>query len=439
MLKELLQKLQITTLNEMQNAALEAIAQKNDVMVLSPTGSGKTLAFLLPIVEKLNHQIKGVQAIVVVPSRELAMQIDQVFRQLQSGYKITCCYGGHSTKVERSSLSDAPAIIVATPGRLAYHIRAGNFDVSSVKTLVLDEFDKSLELGFEEDMAEIVSSLFKLEQKVLTSATQLEDFPTFLELKQLKTLNFLNDAEAIPDLKTVILQSKSKEKFNILMDVLYRSKDGQSLVFCNHRDAVERITLMLADKGIVNGVYHGGLVQQDREKALFKFRNGTYNILVTTDLASRGLDIPEIETVIHYQIPHTLDAFVHRNGRTARMKASGKAFLLLSEEETVPTYLNEYEFTDAVVEEQEVILNPTTWVTFYIAGGKKDKLSKMDIAGLLYKKGDLSKDEVGLIAIYDQMSYVAVKRKKAREVLKKVAQEKIKGKRYKIGIEGASS
>lgn len=438
MLKELLQKLQITTLNEIQNAALEAIAQKNDVMVLSPTGSGKTLAFLLPLVQKLNRQIKGVQAIVVVPSRELAMQIDQVFRQLQSGYKITCCYGGHSTKVEKSSLSDAPVIIVATPGRLAYHIREGNFDVSSVKTLVLDEFDKSLELGFEEDMSEIVSSLFKLEQKVLTSATQLEDFPAFLQLQKLKTLNFLKDLEAIPDIKTVILQSKSKDKFNILMDVLYRNKDGQSLVFCNHRDAVERITLMLADKGIVNGVYHGGLVQQDREKALFKFRNGTYNILVTTDLASRGLDIPEIETVIHYQIPHTLDAFIHRNGRTARMKASGKAYLLLSEEETVPPYLKEYEFTDTVVEEREINLNPTGWVTFYIAGGKKDKLSKMDIAGLLYKKGDLAKDEVGLIAIYDQMSYVAVKRKKAREVLKKVSQEKIKGKRYKIGIEGAS-
>jgi ATP-independent RNA helicase DbpA len=435
MLKELLQKLQITTLNEMQNTALEAIAQKNDVMVLSPTGSGKTLAFLLPLVQKLNRQIKGVQAIVVVPSRELAMQIDQVFRQLQSGYKITCCYGGHSTKVEKSSLSDAPAIIVATPGRLAYHIREGNFDVSSVKILVLDEFDKSLELGFEEDMSEIVSSLFKLEQKVLTSATQLEDFPAFLQLQKLKTLNFLKDLEAIPDIKTVILQSKSKDKFNILMDVLYRNKDGQSLVFCNHRDAVERITLMLADKGIVNGVYHGGLVQQDREKALFKFRNGTYNILVTTDLASRGLDIPEIETVIHYQIPHTLDAFIHRNGRTARMKASGKAYLLLSEEETVPPYLKEYEFTDTVVEEREINLNPTGWVTFYIAGGKKDKLSKMDIAGLLYKKGDLAKDEVGLIAIYDQMSYVAVKRKKAREVLKKVSQEKIKGKRYKIGID----
>ncbi|WP_304064256.1 DEAD/DEAH box helicase [Pedobacter glucosidilyticus] len=435
MLEKLLQKLQITTLNEMQNAALEAIAQKNDVMVLSPTGSGKTLAFLLPIVEKLNHQIKGVQAIVVVPSRELAMQIDQVFRQLQSGYKITCCYGGHSTKVERGSLSAVPAIIVATPGRLAYHIRAGNFDVSSVKTLVLDEFDKSLELGFEDDMAEIVSSLFKLEQKVLTSATQLADFPAFLELQQLKTLNFLNDTEAIPDIKTVILQSKSKEKFNILMDVLYRSKEGQSLVFCNHRDAVERITLMLAERGIVNGVYHGGLVQQDREKALFKFRNGTYHILVTTDLASRGLDIPEIETVIHYQIPHTLDAFVHRNGRTARMKASGKAYLLLSEEETIPPYLKEYEFTDAIVETHEITLKATEWLTFYIAGGKKDKLSKIDIAGLLHKKGGLSKDEVGLIAVYDQMSYVAVKREKAKEVLKKVIQEKIKGKRYKMGID----
>lgn len=433
MLEKILERLNITELNEMQQAAFKAVNKRKDVVVLSPTGSGKTLAFLLPLVS-LFQEIKGVQALVVVPSRELAMQIEQVFKSLQSGFKITCCYGGHSARIETSSLSDAPAIIVGTPGRLAYHIRNGSFDIFTVKHLVLDEFDKSLEFGFEEDMSFIIHELFNIEQKILTSATVTEQFPHFINIRNPEIVDFLKNEANQPDLVTEVLQSKSKDKLKLLLNLLCNYPNEPTLVFCNHRDAVERINEMLKEHGIVNGVYHGGLEQLDREKALLKFRNGTSSILVTTDLASRGLDIPEIQHIIHYQIPHTEDIFTHRNGRTARMKASGKAHLLLSEEETIPVYLESYERKELELKDLK-LPEATPWVTLYIAAGKKDKLSKMDIAGLLYKKGNLDKNEVGIIAVYDHMSYVAVKRKKAKEVLKQVAQEKIKGRKYKIGID----
>jgi superfamily II DNA/RNA helicase len=435
MLAKVLERLKIDELNEMQNAAFESIGKDNDVVVLSPTGSGKTFAFLLPLLQKFNKDAKGVQSLVIVPSRELAQQIEQVFKSMQSGYKITCCYGGHSTKIETSSLgSYAPAIIVGTPGRLAYHIRNGNFDVSTVKYLVLDEFDKSLEFGFEEEMSFIVGELFKLEQKVLTSATAMEEYPPFIGLKNPEVLNFLTLEAAQPILTTAVVQSKTKDKLDVLLKLLCLYPNESTLVFCNHRDAVDRITEMLYDKGIINGVYHGGLQQPEREKALLKFRNGTFSVLVTTDLASRGLDIPEIQHVIHYQIPHTEDAFIHRNGRTARMKAEGKAYLLLSEDERVPTYLPTYE-TVELAEESAQLPPLTSWVTFFIAAGKKDKINKMDIAGLFYKKANLQKDDLGIIEVYDHMSYVAVNRKKARTALKSVSNEKVKGRKYKMGID----
>ncbi len=418
----------------MQEAAVKGIEGEEDVVLLSPTGSGKTFAFLLPLFLKFKKEKKGVQTLVIVPSRELAMQIEQVFKSLQSGYKITCCYGGHSAKIEKSSLSEAPAIIVGTPGRLAYHIRNNSFDVATVNYLVLDEFDKSLEFGFEEDMSFIIRELHNVEQMILTSATAMEEFPEFLGLKSHQVINFLEEQTHKPALVTEVVRSKTKDKLDLLLNMLCAHPNEPTLVFCNHRDAVERITDMLYDKGILNGLYHGGLEQQDREKALLKFRNGTTSVLVTTDLASRGLDIPEIQHVIHYQIPFTEDSFIHRNGRTARMKAEGKAHLLLSEEETVPVYLKE--FVESTAEYTEGQLPPfTPWVTFFIAAGKKDKINKMDIAGLFYKKANLTKEDLGVIEVFDHMSYVAVKRMKSREVLKSLANEKIKGKKYRIGID----
>lgn len=430
----LLKQLNIKALNPMQLATDKAIQTGKDVMVLSSTGSGKTLAFFIPLLYKLKKDLKKVQILVIVPSRELALQIEQVFRSLQSGFKVSCIYGGHSTKTEAQSLSETPSIIIGTPGKISYHIRNENFDPTSVEFLILDEFDKSLEMGFQVEMEFIIQSLTKLKQKILTSATKMEELPNFAKLDNLTYVNFLKDEGNSPQLALKVLHSKSKEKLKLLMQVVSEFPKGPTLIFCNHREAAERVSDILWNKGMSNGIYHGGMDQPDREKALVKFRNGTFSVLVTTDLASRGLDIPDVQQVIHYQIPFTEESFTHRNGRTARMKATGKAYLLLADEEYKPDYVKEKTIEVDVVEDFKMF-DPSDWNTIYIAAGKKDKINKIDVVGLLYKKANLQKEDIGLIEVFDHMSYVAVKRVKVNGTLLLIKPEKIKGRKYKIGVD----
>ena len=431
---QLLKGLNISQLNEMQLTAQKAIASEKDVMILSPTGSGKTVAFLLPLIQYLKKELKQVQVLVIVPSRELALQIEQVFRKFQSGFKVSCIYGGHSTKTESLSLSETPSVIIGTPGKISYHIRKENFDPTEVNYLVLDEFDKSLEMGFQDEMEYIIQNLSKVKQKILTSATKMEEIPLFADVNNLAMVDFLKDKSQQPELALRVLHTPSKDKLKLLMQVVSEYPDGPTLIFCNHREAAQRVSDLLWDKGMSNGIYHGGMDQPDREKALVKFRNGTHAVLVTTDLASRGLDIPDVQQVIHYQIPFTEESFTHRNGRTARMKASGKAYLLLADDEYCPAYI-EQEVEEVGEISEFKLFDASKWATIYIAAGKKDKVNKVDVVGLLYKKGELQKEDIGLIEVFDHMSYVAIQRNKINNLLKLLKDEKIKGRKYKLGID----
>lgn len=431
---QFLERLNITALNEMQLSTENAIDSGKDVMVLSATGSGKTLAFFLPLVTKLKKDLKKVQILVIVPSRELALQIEQVFRSLQSGFKVSCIYGGHSTKTEQQSLSETPSVIIGTPGKISYHIRNENIDPTEVEFLVLDEFDKSLELGFQDEMELIIEGLSGLKQKILTSATKMDELPNFASVDNLAVVDYLKDQSTKPELALKVLYTPSKDKLKLLMQVVAEHPEGPTLIFCNHREAADRVSDLLWDKGMSNGIYHGGMDQPDREKALVKFRNGTHQVLVTTDLASRGLDIPDVQQVIHYQIPFTQESFTHRNGRTARMKASGKAYLLLSDEEYKPAYITE-EVEEVIVTEEFKMFDASPWATLYLAAGKKDKVNKIDIVGLLYKKANLQKEDIGLIEVFDHMAYVAVNRKKINSVVQLLKTEKIKGRKYKLGVD----
>lgn len=435
MLNTVLQKLNIAALNNMQIAAIAAIEKKRDVLLLSPTGSGKTLAFLLPLLDFISLKTKGVQVLILVPSRELGLQIEQVFKQMDTGFKVNCCYGGHPVKTEKNNLIQPPAVLIGTPGRIAYHVRNESFDVQTVKVLVLDEFDKSLEFGFETDMTFIIQSLRNLQKNVLTSATKMEILPPFTGIKNIFEVNFLKDIEQKPALKLKTVLADGQDKLATLFNLICKTENKTSLVFCNHRDAVERISELLYDREIAHGIFHGGMDQPDREKSLIKFRNGSYHILVTTDLASRGLDIPETAFVIHYQLPNSLDAYTHRNGRTARMKADGTAYLILGGNETLPKFIIEEPEIEKLSENLP-LPKPTDWVTFYVAAGKKDKVNKVDIVGLLLQKGKLEKAELGLIEVADHVSYAAVNRKKLPELLRLLKDEKIKGKKFRMGLDG---
>jgi len=431
--EEVLEKLKIGALNDMQQAAVQVGANGRDLVLLSPTGSGKTLAFLLSVLHRLDAGYKGTQALVIVPSRELALQVTQVFRQMGTGFKVSCCYGGHPVRTELRSFEQPPVLLVGTPGRIAYHLEAGNFDESGIRTLVLDEFDKALELGFQEDMSYVIRMLRSLKQRILTSATAMEEIPAFAGMHDPEEVNFLDSEEAIPDLrlKKVSLPA-AEQKPEALLQLICKIGTEPVLVFCNHRETVDRISGFLNKKGLVHDRFHGGMEQEARERALLKFRNGSIHILLTTDLAARGLDIPEVAHVIHYQLPHTRAAFLHRNGRTARMKSTGTAYLMIAAEE-------QYTFLSPDIETEDLkgtfALPPQSeWQTIYIGAGRKDKIGKVDIAGLLLKKGGLQKEEVGLIEVKDQVSYVAVKREKTAALLKALAGEKVRNKKTKIAI-----
>ena len=431
-IENILLNLQIDALNEMQLAALEASKTNKDFILLSATGSGKTLAFLLPILENIEEENKNTQALIIVPSRELAIQIEHVFKKMGTGNKITSCYGGHKRETEENNLIQPPAVIVGTSGRLCDHIRRGNITVDSITTLVLDEFDKSLELGFREEMNFILGSLKNIQKKILTSATEAVEIPDFIGLKDPVRLNYLTgEEEKALAIKTVT--SEDKDKSTTLFKLICYLGNRSTIVFCNHREAVERTSSLLSEKGIHNEFYHGGMEQQERDSALCKFRNGTTNVLVTTDLASRGLDIPNIRYIVHYHLPLNEDAFVHRNGRTARMDASGTAILIIGPEENLPPYIHE-EVEPITLPEENILPEKPKWATLFIAAGKKDKVNKIDIVGFLSNKGELKKEDIGLIEVKDFFSFVAIRKVKMNNVLHLIKDQKIKNKKVKMEV-----
>ncbi len=434
MVNTILSNLKIDALNEMQQASIKANNEQDNVILLSATGSGKTLAFLLPILELIDSSSKLTQALIIVPSRELAQQIEFVFKQMGTGLKITSCYGGHKREIEENNLIQPPALIVGTPGRLADHIRRGNITIDSITTLVLDEFDKSLELGFVEEMAFIVGSLPNIKKRILTSATEAVEIPDFIALANATRLNFL-PLEKDTSNKLIVQKvfSDDSDKIDILVKLICYLGNRPIIVFCNHRESVNRTSDLLKQKGIINEFYHGALEQQERDSALCKFKNGTANVLITTDLASRGLDIPNIRFIIHYHLPATLDVFTHRNGRTARMDASGTAILLLSPKETIPSFIEE-EIDELTVPANCPLPEKPKWTTLFIAAGKKDKVNKIDIVGFLSNRGKLGRDDIGLIDVKDFFSFVAVKKSMVGELLQLIRDQKIKNKKVKIEV-----
>ncbi|MBK8311476.1 MAG: DEAD/DEAH box helicase [Chitinophagaceae bacterium] len=429
----ILEKLNIKSLNEMQFKANAAIEKQNNILLLSATGSGKTLAFLLPLLKLIDSKKATSQALIITPSRELALQIETVFKSMGTSIKVTYCYGGHKREIEENNLIEAPGLLIGTPGRLADHIRRGNITIDTIETLVLDEFDKSLELGFKDEMSFIINALKNIKKRILTSATEALEIPDFIGMKDPVKLDFLNDADEETGLAIKTLKSDGKDKLETLFKLICMLGNRSTIVFCNHRESVERTSNLLKEKDILNVFYHGAMEQQERDAALCKFRNGTSNVLVTTDLAARGLDIANIRYIVHYHLPHTEDIFTHRNGRTARMDASGTAIIILSPEEKLPDYIDPYA-EQIELPAESIIPEKPKWSTLFVAAGKKDKVNKIDIVGFLSNKGELKKEDIGLIEVKDFFSFVAVKKIKVSHTLQLIKDQKLKNKKVKIAV-----
>jgi superfamily II DNA/RNA helicase len=428
---KILQQFDIAALNDMQMAAGKAIAHQKEVLLLAPTGSGKTLAYLLPVLQLLKKDAGLPQCLILVPSRELALQIEQVWKKMATGYKVNACYGGHLLETEINNLSTAPALIVGTPGRVMDHIVRGTIDTKGIQTLVLDEFDKSLALGFADEMSFIIGKLGSLRRRVLVSATSAVEIPAFTGVTDPVRIDFLAAPKGVLEMRRVV--SDTKDKVQTLFELLCNIGGASTLIFVNHREAAERTHAMLEELGIESAYFHGGLEQVEREQTLARFRNGSVWFLIATDLAARGLDIPEVKHIVHYHLPGSKEEFIHRNGRTARQSATGTAYLLLHAQETVPEWIED-PITDLVPANNRPLPPAPLWTSLYISGGKKDKLNKTDIVGFFSKVGKLEKGELGMIEVKDHMSYAAVKRSKVKGLLQAVQQEKMKGKKYKIAV-----
>lgn len=431
-LSNIKERLGIESLNEMQRAMIDSSAEQGDIVLLSPTGSGKTLAFLIPLLKELHHPGGKLQAVIIAPSRELVIQIDGIVRAIASQHKVTCCYGGHSVADERQSLAVVPSIIVSTPGRLLDHINRNHIDVYSTRLLVLDEFDKSLELGFHDEMQRILRRMPNIARRILTSATMIDEFPAFLRLHRERIVNFLADKKELDSRLTVwSVRSDAKDKLQAALSLLQSITPGRTIIFANHRESAERIHGFLVQKGVSAGLYHGGLDQQEREVAITLFNNGTNLVLVTTDLGARGLDIADVVSIIHYHLPQSREIYTHRNGRTARVAANGNVYVLLAPDEKVPEFIT---FNDELTLDND---NTSAELKSQVASihfnaGKKEKISRGDIVGFIANNGGITAQEIGTISLHDHYAIVAVPRAKVDDILSRITRLKIKNKRVRI-------
>lgn len=425
------QRIGITLVPMQERVADRMCNSERNLVVLSPTGSGKTYAYLLPLAALLDPELNEVQAVVVVPGRELALQSQQVLESMRTGVRSMAVYGGRPTMEEHRKMREVrPQIIFGTPGRLNDHLDKGNIDGVGVRALIIDEYDKCLEMGFHAEMSRLVDHLSRTCRKVLLSATRAEEVPAFMRnaLKEVpEVIDFLPEDDGVNERVLINkVRSESRDKLPTLLQLLCQQGEGKSVVFLNYRDAVARVADFLSGEGFDVSALHGGLDQKEREQAVYRFANGSANVLVSTDLASRGLDIPDINHIIHYHLPETEEAYIHRTGRTARWDKHGATFFLLGPEEELPDYVKA-EVCDYVVDGTSHDVPKATMATVYIGKGKKDKVSKGDIVGFLCKKGGLKSTDIGRIDVMPRYAYAAVAKSKLARVLKMTSGEKIKG------------
>lgn len=426
----ILAKLHLEALNDMQKGMAEAMLHTADnLMLLSPTGTGKTLAYLLPLVEMLDAASPEVQAVVIVPGRELALQSSMVLRNMGTSLRSQACYGGRATMDEHRMMRQLqPQILFGTPGRLNDHIDKNNFKTSGVRYIIIDEFDKCLEMGFHNEMQKLIERLPKTARQILLSATPAEEMREQHILNDhFHTLDYLPEHHQVTQRVTIFaVSSPEKDKLRSLRQLLITLGEGQSMVFVNYRESVERVSDYLTEHGFVVSAYHGGLEQKQREAALGIFSNGSANILVSTDLASRGLDIPAVDNIIHYHLPESKEAYIHRVGRTARWQSRGRSFFLLAPDERIPDYV-EADVQPFAIDKAAAEVPKPKFSTLYIGKGKKDKISRGDIVGFLCKKAGLQAVEIGAVDVRDYYSYAAIPRLKMAQVLRLANGQKIKG------------
>ncbi len=426
-----------------QAATLPLLLDGQDVVAQASTGSGKTAAFGLPLLNKLDASAFRTQALVLCPTRELAEQVANELRRLARGIgnikTLTLC-GGVPIRRQKKSLLREPHVVVATPGRLLKLLRDGDVSFQCLQTLVLDEADRMLDMGFEEDVHLIIEQIPKQRQTMLFSATYpdviagisnaIQDKPSFVDVTA---------AEPAPAIEQTWCSAMPAERDQQLLSALLAWGGGINLVFCNTRIDCKSVVSFLVQRGVSAIALHGDLDQKERDKALVRLKNRSVRVLVATDVAARGLDIEMVDVVFNYELPPDPDVYVHRIGRTARAGESGRAVSLVTDLEmrrllAIEEALPEASLVNQRIPDSRSEQMPASMVTIEVSGGKANKLRPGDLLGALTAKGGIAGREVGKIDVLRAIAYVAVETKVAARATRQLSSQPIKGRRYRARL-----
>ena len=437
-LQSVLKRLEYTTMTPIQEQALPVILKGGDVIAQASTGSGKTLAFALGILQNINPKFFAAQALILCPTRELAEQVAKAIRSCASdigNIKLLTLCGGVPMKGQRHSLTHGAHIIVGTPGRVLKLLQIDALDLAHCKTIVLDEADQMVDMGFIEDMEAIFGYLPSSKQALLFSAT----YPDSIEqLTQKLTQDGMLIQSDSPNTKPKINEIAyiALDKTQALHSLIANNSLTNAIIFCNTKIAANELHETLNYAGIHTITLHGDMEQFDRNEAIIQFRNGSAPFLVATDVAGRGIDIAELDAVVNYDIPQQLDRYIHRIGRTGRAGLDGTAITLVSPHqiEAFKSLKREIEVQSLPSGHNTAAITPTLMQTLCIDGGKKNKLRAGDIVGALINEANLTKDQIGKIDQQDHLTYVAVERSLAGATHKKLQQRPIKGKTFRIWL-----
>ncbi len=448
-LQKVLDELGFKELTPIQQSSLPILLESKDLIGQSPTGSGKTAAYALPILQKLNLEQRQIQALVICPTRELGVQVVREFRKFGRGFAglhVLPLVGGIPSRHQIESLSQGAHIIVGTPGRILDFTEKGRIDLSTLKTLVLDEADKMLEMGFIEEIDQIIRSTPAQRQTVLFSATfppGIEDLSRRYQKSPVK-IGLTESEVTQPSIQQFVYKSENENKIETLMRVIQQHPGRSVMIFCNQKVTVAEVGEKLIAEGARCGVLHGDLEQRDRDRMMTLFRNGSYRFLVATDLAARGLDVDSVDLVINYDLPAQVEMYIHRIGRTGRAGKSGTAASIYWAQEE--TRILEFEKHLGVSFDRKNLgfknqyglsgsFQTAEMETLCIFAGRKDKLRPGDILGALTGKPvGLQANEVGKIEIYDKISYVAIAPEKIKNVFNQLRDAKIKGRKYQLKV-----
>lgn len=441
---DLLTSLGLETMTDVQAQSLPVSLAGRDILAQAPTGSGKTIAFTLPLLAAIRPRNYAVQALVLCPTRELAQQVANEIRRLArypGNIKVLTLCGGQPIGPQIGSLEHGAHVIVGTPGRISDHLRKRTLDLDQVRTLVLDEADRMLDMGFKEEILRIIGHTPAERQTLLFSAT----FPTDID-------NISRDCQTDPvqirvaaleeqhqDIEQRIYLSDATERLQALLAVLTDAQPNACVIFCNTREQCNQLAAELKEQRVSCGVLHGDLDQRQRDQMLVRFTNGSLLILIATDVAARGLDIDSVDLVVNYELPRDSAVFTHRCGRTGRAGRKGLAVSILVEKELRKLGFIEQQTGLTLTPQPPPRLNPNKldvlapkMRTLEIAAGRKNKIRPGDIVGALTATQEISGSDIGDISVQDFQSYVALPKPLADRGLEIMRNRALKGRSVRV-------